>query len=185
MKLSSSFQLGYLCLAAAALVGIRTDGVLAQQTRDFAPGVVTTIPPNFEPAETVSTHDLVEIRANADARWKPEYLPESRTLYGMSRGREVPPRRVVSGVRVQAAADGRSRPSQAPAARLERKLVWYLVYSVRNTGEVMQSVEQKDGVYQPDDGQGRAAAIRPELRARIARPDRRRPADRQSRISIA
>src|SRR5262245_22325862 len=54
--------------------------------RPLAPGVLTTIAPGFEPEETVSTHDLIEVRANTALEWKPEYLAASDTLYGKAAG---------------------------------------------------------------------------------------------------
>src|SRR4051794_34355996 len=52
--------------------------------RHLAPGVLTTIPPDFNPDDTVSTHDVMEIRSNSEVDWKPEYIASSDTLYGMS-----------------------------------------------------------------------------------------------------
>ena len=50
-------------------------------------GVVTTIPPDFLPDDTVSTHDIVEIRAEQGARMEAELsCSPSRTLYGMASG---------------------------------------------------------------------------------------------------
>ncbi len=129
-----------ICLAVTVLAGFES-----AQAREFAPGVMTTIPPDFEPEETVSTHDLVEIRANADTKWQPEFLTDSRTLYGMAEG--VKFRRDVSCLEFA------FKPLRmihvdvpGPNGALQRKLVWYMVYSVRNTGETMTPVEQKDGV---------------------------------------
>jgi hypothetical protein len=149
-------QLCSICsLAAIAIVGVGVEptAAWAQAKRDFAPGVVTTIPPNFEPEETVSTHDLVEIRANADAKWQPELMTDSRTLYGMSQG--VKFRRDVSCLEFA------FKPLRmihvnvpGPDGKLERKLVWYLVYSVRNTGETLKPVEQPDGVFTTEAGKG-------------------------------
>jgi hypothetical protein len=130
----------FLALVAAG-ASIAAAPALAAAPRDFAPGVVTTIPPDFEPAESVSTHDLVEIRANPDAKWDPELMTVSRTLHGMSEG--VKFRRDISCLEFSfkplrlievdtAGADG----------RMERKLVWYMVYSVRNTGQVMRPIEK-------------------------------------------
>jgi hypothetical protein len=115
--------------------------------------VVTTIPPDFEPAETVSTHDLVEIRANPNAPWKPELLTDSRTLYGMSEG--VKFRRDVSCLEFSFKPLRMIRIDvPGPDGRIERKVVWYMVYSVRNTGEVLKPVEQADGVVGTELGQG-------------------------------
>src|SRR6478735_12068373 len=52
--------------------------------RQLAPGVITTIPPDFNPEETVSTHDLIEIRSDSKLEWKPEFMAVSDTLYGMA-----------------------------------------------------------------------------------------------------
>ena len=46
--------------------------------------MLTTIPPNFAPDDTVSTHDMVEIRANPALQWNPEFLAATDTLYGMA-----------------------------------------------------------------------------------------------------
>jgi hypothetical protein len=119
--------------------------VQSRAPRPFAPGVVTTIPPDFEPAETVSTHDLVEIRANPNAPWKPELLTDSRTLYGMSEG--VKFRRDVTCLEFSFKPLRMIRVDvPGPNGRMERKIVWYMVYSVRNTGEVLKPVEDADGV---------------------------------------
>ncbi len=142
-------------LVAVALAGFGSTRALAQNAaqRDFAAGVVTTIAPNFEPEETVSTHDLVEIRANADAKWQPELMTDSRTLYGMAEG--VKFRRDVSCLEF-AFKPLRMIHVEVPGAdgKLERKLVWYLVYSVRNTGETMTPVEGQGGVFSTATGKG-------------------------------
>ncbi len=118
----------------------------AVKPREFAPGVVTTIAPDFSPEDAVSTHDLVEIRADKSLDWKPEFVSQSRTLYGMSEGvkfrREIwclefsfKPLRLI-----EVNVPGKS-------GQIERKLVWYLVYKVRNTGQVMKPIEVEGGVY--------------------------------------
>ena len=179
---SSRLKLCSICSLAAIAAAWRLFGIRGcsgpGQPRNFAPGVVTTIPPDFEPEETVSTHDLVEIRANADAKWQPELMTDSRTLYGMSEG--VKFRRDVSCLEFA------FKPLRmihvdvtGPDGKLERKLVWYMVYSVRNTGETLKPVEAAGRRLHDRSGQGRAGAIRPELCARVARPDGRRAADRQ------
>lgn len=114
--------------------------------REFAPGVLTTIPPELLPDETVSTHDLVEVRSNPNLRWSPEFLSESRTLYGMSE--DVKFRREVWGLEFS------FKPLRMmyvdvpqPDGKMQRKLIWYLVYRVKNTGAVLKPVKQPDGTY--------------------------------------
>ena len=41
-----------------------------------------------------------------------------------------------------------------PNGTVENKLVWYMVYSVKNTGRTLVPVEQKDGVYTEQVGKG-------------------------------
>jgi hypothetical protein len=137
-------------LMAAFLLGLLSGTSPAQVTtsraRQLAPGVLTTIPPDLSPDDTVSTHDLVEIRANKGLQWKPEYLAESDTLYGMAANvkfrREVwclefafKPLRMI-----EVSVPG-------PTGGTESKLVWYLVYRVRNNGQVLRPVEGEGGIY--------------------------------------
>jgi hypothetical protein len=121
--------------------------------RTFAPGVVTTIPPDFLPEETVSTHDLVEIRADKALEWKPEYIAASQTLYGKSAA--VKFRRDVYCLEFS------FKPLRlitvdvpTSSGEVERKLVWYLVYRVRNTGQLLKPVEGEGGVYKAELGKG-------------------------------
>ena len=149
-------QRSRLCAIALAFCVVASV-VHAQQLtpmhRQFAPGVMTTIPPELEPAEIVSTHDLVEVRANPDAKWSPELVADSRTLHGMSEGVKFrrdtwclefsfkPLRMIYVDV---PQADG----------TFERKLVWYMVYSVRNTGEALTPVADKEGIVSAQSGRG-------------------------------
>lgn len=144
------------CLALAAVAAVAAisgfiPAALAQQVgpsaaRLLAPGVLTTIPPDFAPEETVSTHDVVEIRANPALQWNPDFLALSNTLYGMADDvkfrRDIwclefsfKPLRMIE-VDVPLAAGG-----------TQRKLVWYFVYRVRNTGHLLKPVASDDGVY--------------------------------------
>jgi hypothetical protein len=149
-----------ICLFAVAAAVLTTWIASAAQAADvspaersFAPGVVTTIPPDFAPDETVSTHDMVEVRENPNVRWKPELLSESRTLYGMSEG--VKFRRDVWCLEFS------FKPLRMinvdiplPDGKLQKRSIWYLVYAVKNTGRTMTPVEDKDGVYSVAAGKG-------------------------------
>jgi hypothetical protein len=147
------------CRATLALLAVTLLSVsaIAQGTappaRPLAPGVLTTIPPSLEPDDTVSTHDLVEIRANQALQWKPDYLANSDTLFGMASNvkfrREVwclefsfKPLRMIE-VSVPGATGGN-----------QSKLVWYLVYRVRNTGQVLKPVEGEGNIYTADLAKG-------------------------------
>lgn len=131
--------LGWLIPAVSAQVA-------APSPRQLAPGVLTTIPPNFAPEDTVSTHDVVEIRANPGLQWNPEFLSATKTLYGMAD--DVKFRRNVWCLELSF-KPLRMIEVDVPLASggAQRKLIWYLVYRVRNTGQVLKPVQGEDGVF--------------------------------------
>jgi len=117
---------------------------LRAQPRVFARGVVTTIQPVLEPEETLSQHGMIEITADKSLEWTPEFHPVSSTLYGKAQavrfGHEVwglefsfkPLRMIDVNVR-------------QPNGRTERKMVWYLVYRIKNNGARLRPVETAEG----------------------------------------
>ena len=157
-----------LLTSSLLAIGLMLSSLAAQSLaappaqRQLAPGVLTTIEPNFTPDDTVSTHDIMEIRANPALKWDPEFLAPSDTLFGMADKvkfrRDVyslefsfKPLRMIE-VDVPVAAGG-----------TERKLVWYLVYRVRNTGQVLKPVEGKDGVFTAEVGKGGPVRFLPQF----------------------
>ncbi len=114
--------------------------------RQLAPGVLTTISPSLVPDDTVSTHDLLEVRSNSAIEWKPEFLAASDTLYGMADKAKF--RRDIYCLEF-AFKPLRLIEVDVPLASgaTTRKLVWYLVYRIRNTGEILKPVQGDDGVY--------------------------------------
>jgi hypothetical protein len=155
------------CLVFVAIASLAGFAPLAwaQQSappRQLAPGVLTTIAPSLEPEDTVSTHDVVELRANPNIQWNPEFLSASKTLYGLSGGvkfrRDIwclefsfKPLRLIE-VDVPRASGGS-----------QRKLVWYLVYRVRNTGQVLKPVGGEDGVVTTQIAKGGAIRFLPQF----------------------
>jgi hypothetical protein len=121
--------------------------------RHLAPGVLTTIPPSTSPEDTVSTHDIMEIRADTAVEWKPEYIASSDTLYGMSDKTKF--RREIYCLEFSF-KPLRMIEVDVPLAggTTERKLVWYLVYRIRNTGETLKPVPGPDGVYSTQPAKG-------------------------------
>jgi hypothetical protein len=112
----------------------------------FAPGVLTTIEPEVRAADTVVTHDMMELRADVSLQHEPATNTESRTLYAMAEGvdfrREVwclelsfKPLRMIEVDIPQ------------PSGKMQRKLIWYLVYRVRNTGAGLTPMEEADGTF--------------------------------------
>jgi hypothetical protein len=128
----------------------------------FAPGVLTTIAPDMSPDETVSTHDLIELRVDPALRWnpEPEFLAASRTVHGMSTG--VKFRREVTCLEFS------FKPLRMvhvdvpqPDGKMQRKLIWYMVYRVRNTGRALKPVEQDASAYAAEIGPGQPVRFLP------------------------
>lgn len=140
------------CFAVALLVAARAIAAPPAE-RQLATGVLTTIAPNLEPDDTVSTHDIMEIQANPTLTWNPEYFATSDTLVGMS-GR-VKFRRDIYGLEFSF-KPLRMIEVDVPTAGggTARKMVWYLVYRITNTGQVLKPVEGPDGVYTTQVGKG-------------------------------
>ena len=124
-----------LCLLALALVvsgeSFAQDAAVAP--RVFAPGVETVIPPSLDPADTTSRHDVVELRSQGDLEWNPDLLNESRTAYSISRDARFE--------RDLWCLEFAFKPLRMirlePAEGKEPRLIWYLVYRVKNTGEML------------------------------------------------
>ncbi len=113
--------------------------------RALAPGVEVTIPPDRQEQETVSTHDIIEItRGIPGLDWKPNYTPETKTLLEMATNTVF--RREIwcleftfKPVRMLWVDVPQSN------GKMQRKLVWYMIYHVKNTGKHLQPSTQPDG----------------------------------------
>jgi hypothetical protein len=95
--------------------------------RKLAPGVMIAIPPDRDVGETVSRHDLIEISSA-----KPEYdwaknVPFHRQVWSLEF--KCKPVRMIWVDLPQ------------PSGKMQRKLIWYMVYSVTNPGKTMSPVE--------------------------------------------
>ena len=113
--------------------------------RQFAEGVMTTIPMKFSADDTYSTPqeyvDILQGIPNLD--WTPNYLAETRTLKAMASN--VIYRRDVWGLEFS------FKPVRMmeidvpqPSGKLQRKLIWYMVYKITNHGEPLRRVPVKD-----------------------------------------
>jgi hypothetical protein len=156
-------RLAVAAAATALLMGDFSFGqVTSPPTRNLAPGVLTTIPPDLAPDDTVSTHDVVEIRTNPALAWSPEFLAASDTLVGMSAAAKF--RREIWGLEFS------FKPLRMINVNLPtssggtlRKRVWYLVYGVRNTGKTLVPAEGESGIYSATPGAGKALRFVPEF----------------------
>jgi hypothetical protein len=105
--------------------------------RPIAPGVLNTIDPMREFKETVSRHKVVELLAvDSKFEWAKE-VPFRRDIWTLTF--QFKPVRMIWVDMPQ------------PSGRMQRKLIWYLVYSVANTGKVMHPVEDADLPYETFD----------------------------------
>ena len=108
--------------------------------RKLAAGVETTIPPKSDPEDTVTEHDMVEIQTlGPQLDWKPETQSSSTTLKVLTK--DIPFRRDVWNLEFS------FKPLRMiyvdlpqPGGNMQRTLVWYLVYRVKNLGGQLHPV---------------------------------------------
>jgi len=112
---------------------------------EFAPGVLTTIPPQVDREDAISVHDVVEIRADESLKWEPSSTASSRTLFEMAKGAAF-----VNDVWCLELSFKPLRMIEVDVPQpsgLQRKLIWYMVYRVRNTGAGITGEVQPDGSF--------------------------------------
>lgn len=143
-RLSAYYLLtSFVVSLAAASVEAQT---LRTEPRVFARGVLTTVSPELLPQETFSRQPMIEVTSDKSLDWDPATLPKTRTLY--SKAENVTFTNEVWGLEFtfkplrMVNVDLRQ-----PNASVERKLLWYLVYNVRNTGERIRPVESEAGEF--------------------------------------
>ncbi len=113
--------------------------------RNLAPGVEITIPPDRQEAETVSKQDIVEILHGIPGlEWSPKFAPETRTLKQMATATEF--RREIWCLEFTF-KPVRMIWVDVPQAsgKMQRQLIWYMVYHVRNTGGSLKPTKKDDG----------------------------------------
>jgi hypothetical protein len=143
--------------AAAILVATTAADVLAQAPanrrappagfRKLAPGVETTIPAAVDPHDTVAYHNIVELLAPGvvnDLEWTPNYTSPTKTLKSLATDR---PYRTTAWYLQFIFKPLRLIQVELPNSKgvLERKVVWYMVYRVKNVGGHLQPVDKPQG----------------------------------------
>lgn len=111
--------------------------------RPLAPGVETTIPVLRDTDETVSRHDIVDLlKGVPDLAWKPNYTSETRTLAELAKN--VPFRRTIWNLEFTF-KPLRMIEVDVPQAsgKMERKVIWYMVYRVKNNGGQLRPVQRE------------------------------------------
>jgi hypothetical protein len=101
--------------------------------RKLAPGVMTTVEPARQLEETYSRHDMLGLLAvNPDFTWA-KHVSFRHDIWVLQF--KFKPLRMID-VDV---------PQKSGV--MERKKIWYLIYSVTNAGQTMHPVRQEDGSY--------------------------------------
>ena len=155
MRGTSSFLRTSGILAAvlgfALSSGASAQDILNSVSPRFAPGVLTTIPPDVTREDTVSIRDMIEVRSNLALEREPFSTTKSRTLYEMAQSIHF--RRDVWCLELSF-KPLRMTYVDIPqlSGKMQRKLVWYLVYRVRNTGAGLGPQEQADGTFASQEG---------------------------------
>ncbi|MFO7901114.1 MAG: hypothetical protein ACQESR_18155 [Planctomycetota bacterium] len=124
-----------LALTTGGLIILLIEPVNAQ-SRKYAPGVLTLIPPDQQYEETYSgPSPLVEVTQGLpETNWDPHYTAKSRTVFEKSKRTVL--RREIWCLEF-AFKPLRTIHVDVPQAsgKMQRKLIWYLVYRVRYVGE--------------------------------------------------
>lgn len=113
--------------------------------RKLAPGVETTVPRPLDPHDTVTVHNIVELLAPGvvpDLDWTPTFSAPTKTLKSLAADR--------SFYRTTWYLQFTFKPLRliqvdlpGPNGRLQRKVVWYMVYRVQNLGGHLKPVPKE------------------------------------------
>lgn len=121
--------------------------IKSPQYRELAPGVEITIPPDRDDNDTHDQHDIVEIlQSGENLNWVPKTAPTSQTLADKSRLADFRHRvwyleftfKPVRMIWVDVPQD---------TGKAQRKLIWYMVYRVKNMGGHLAPAPAEAGGY--------------------------------------
>jgi hypothetical protein len=135
-------------LWVALLLAIATEPltVRAQTVRKLAPGVLTVISP--EPHEEETFHGPITLSVSK-LDWTPNFTPKTETL--RDKAAKVTIRHNVWNLEFA------FKPMRMvyidipqPTGKMQRKLIWYMVYRVRNLGGHLNPVPAEDKTYKPE-----------------------------------
>jgi len=94
---------------------------------------MTTVPPNLEYDETVSRHDVIELlTSDSTLDWAKD-VPFRRDIWCLE-FQFKPVRMIYVDI-------------PQPNGKMRRELIWYMVYSVTNKGEVLHPVPDENGTF--------------------------------------
>ncbi len=108
-------------------------GAAAGPFRPLAPGALRSVDPMSEVDETVSRHDVVELLAVDSKLDYAKGVPFRRDIWALQFN--FKPVRIIYVDLPQ------------PSGYMQRKQIWYLVFTVTNRGTTMHPVQAEDGTY--------------------------------------
>jgi hypothetical protein len=133
-----------VALACAGVWAFDVEVHAQARSRPLAAGILTTIPPTPVAEETFSGPlPLVEIPANIpDLEYTPNLAPKSATVF--ERAKSVTLRRGIWNLELSF-KPMRLLPVDVPqpTGRMQKKLIWYMVYQVKNAGGHLAVREEK------------------------------------------
>jgi hypothetical protein len=119
----------------------------AQTVRKLAPGVLTVIPP--EPMEQETFVGPLSLPNVSKLDWTPKFTPKTETL--REKSAQVTLRHNIWNLELA------FKPVRMvhvdipqPSGKMQRKLIWYMVYRVRNLGGHLIPVPDADKTYKPE-----------------------------------
>lgn len=118
----------------------------SQTVRKLAPGVLTVIPP--EPHEEETFHGPITLSVS-ELDWTPNFTPKTETL--REKTASVTIRHNVWNLEFAFKPMRMVRVDvPQPTGKMQRKLIWYMVYRVRNLGGHLNPVATEDKTYKPE-----------------------------------
>ena len=113
--------------------------------RRLVPGVETTVPVQWDPTETVSFSNIVEILAVPGLNWAPQTISKAQTAY--AKATRYPLRRDVWNLEFSFLPMRMIRVDVPDAGKLRPTMVWYMVYRVTNRGGHLRPTQKEDGTW--------------------------------------
>ena len=128
-------------------IAIGPQVVQSQTVRKLAPGILTVIPP--EPREEETYQGPISLPTVSKLAWNPNFTPKSETI--QEKSAKVTIRHNVWNLEL-AFKPMRMVYVDIPqtSGKMQRKLIWYMVYRVRNLGGHLNPVPAEDKTYKPE-----------------------------------
>ena len=138
-------------LPAISWLSIATGLALGQTgpPRLLAPGVLRVISSNAQIAESFTGPEkMVELTEHKIIDWMPHFAPQTQTVY--DKAQRIILRREIWNLEFA------FKPLRVmtievpqPSGKMQRKVVWYMVYRIRYLGSNISASKQPDGTYLP------------------------------------